>query len=313
MAHDAGLVGDVCLVVVRARPERLAGVGAEVPGRGPRPCLRVVDLVVDRARRQVDEERPVVRRPGADVGERAVGEHIRLVVGGEHSVRMPDVVLLDDVVVHRVRRGVAGREPVVVAGRDLRLGGLGGDAVLVQLLADVRGAVARLLEPDAERVGEVELRVAALGQVVVEHAVVVRVLAAQEGRPRRAAERIRGERVRERRPAIAEQPVRERHRLHVPEPLVVGHDDHHVRLLLGRVGSRGGRRKRERGDREDRARDPDRDRGVEYELSSRAHSAPSQQALADDRAFGPRAVRTPLNAPRRGQASTSSAFGRPWR
>ena len=95
------------------------------------------------------------------------------------------------------------------------------------------GVVAGLLEPYRERVGRVERLVAALLVLVVrEHPVVVRVLPGQERRARRAAERKRGEAVRERRALAAELLIGLTHEAHRVRGLVVGHHDDDVGALL---------------------------------------------------------------------------------
>ena len=119
--------------------------------------------------------------------------------------------------------------------------------VAVQGLADHRGVVARVLEPDGQVVVLVQLQEAlepAVGWLVGAHAVVVHVLAGEEGGARGAAEREVDEAVFERSSAItADQRVDVVHHPHRLERLVVRHDHHHVGRLLvrGRLadGSRG--------------------------------------------------------------------------
>src|SRR5262249_58981123 len=79
-------------------------------------------------------------------------------------------------------------------------------AVPVEVLAEVDGVIARVLEPDGERVRGIELVVAALRQRVPADAVVVRVLARQQARARGTAEREGVEVVVERAPLVTDRP-----------------------------------------------------------------------------------------------------------
>ena len=87
--------------------------------------------------------------------------------------------------------------------------------VAVQPLADQRRAVAGLLEPGGHGVAAVLHPVPAVGVEVAPDAVVVRVLAGDEGRSRRAAERKRVDRAGERGPLPRQEPPDVGHELEV--------------------------------------------------------------------------------------------------
>ena len=145
--------------------------------------------------------------------------------------RIPAVLHERPVLVHRVAvelvRGVVDRAvPLGPAGRDLVLVEV---AVPVQVLADVDRLVARAPEPHGKRVLRVQRVVATVGRLVREHAVVVRVLAGEERRPGRAAERERREAVVEGRSLGDEQPLDVLHDPDRLDRLVVGHDHDDVR------------------------------------------------------------------------------------
>jgi hypothetical protein len=130
--------------------------------------------------------------------------------------------------------------PIAPARRDLRR--VPG-AVAVQVLADVAGEVARVLEPDRERLGAIERGEAAGREAVAKDAGVVRVATAQEGRTGRAADRVGGEVVGEGDALVADQPLDLRQRPHRLDRLVVGHHDDHVRMAgTGLAGRRRCRR-----------------------------------------------------------------------
>ena len=155
---------------------------------------------------------------------------VGLVVRRAVAVVHERAVLVQRVVVVAVRRRVRRAVPLAPARRDL----LGRSrAVPVQVLADVDRLVAGALEPDGKRVRRVELVVAAVRRRVAPDAVVVRVLAREEGRARRAAERVRDEAVVERDALVGEQRLHVRHDAHRLERLVVGHDHDDVRAGRG--------------------------------------------------------------------------------
>ena len=137
-------------------------------------------------------------------------------------------VLVDRVAVELVRGVVDRAVPLRPAGRDLVLVEV---AVSVQVLADVDRLVARALEPDGKGVLVVQRVVAAVGRLVREHAVVVGVLAGEEGGAGRAAERERREAVVEGRSLGDEQPLDVLHDADRLDGLVVGHDHDDVRPL----------------------------------------------------------------------------------
>ena len=111
------------------------------------------------------------------------------------AVRPEQPVLVQRVAPEAVGRGVDRAVPLVPARR--HVGGRRVAPVAVQELADVERAIPGALEPEREVVARVELAVAADGRPVAEHAVVVGVLAGEEGGARRAAERERHEAARE--------------------------------------------------------------------------------------------------------------------
>jgi hypothetical protein len=113
--------------------------------------------------------------------------------------------------------------------------------VAVQVAPDVHGAVAGVLQPHGQGVRRVELDEAAEGRIVVQHAVVVRVLPGEVRRAGRAAEREAVDRLVELRAVGREQVVHVLHRGERGRGLVVGHDHDDV-LARGR-----GRRERKRG------------------------------------------------------------------
>ena len=180
------------------------------------------------------EERRRFRGPAADEVDRLSGQHILLEVGLVVTVLSERPVVVEGVVVDPLLIG-SGRVPFRPAGRHRGI-----VLVVVQILADQRRVVAGVLQPDGEVVVTVEgleALEAAVRARVAPHAVVVGVLAGEEGRARRAAERVVDEAVRERRPLVADQRVGAVHHLHRLERLVVGLDHHHVG-----PGLRGGRR-----------------------------------------------------------------------
>ena len=125
-------------------------------------------------------------------------------------------------------------------------------AVAVQPLADQGGPVAGLLQPGGEGVAPVLHPVPPVGVEVAGDAVVVGVLAGDEGRPGRAAEREGVDRVGEAGAPGGEQLAHVRHVGDVGEGLVVGHHHEDVRPLAGaRLARLGGGRRRqgEHGDR----------------------------------------------------------------
>ena len=172
--------------VPRLTPHELLG---DLAGHVGRVVLRVLRA-------------PVAVRAGAegvaqvldDAGEPAG-------VGGDLDAREPDQLVREVRVAPRLEATVeVHHEVVVVVGRDVEqaapdveaLGHLAVrvlGAVAVQPLADQGGAVARLLQPPRQRVGAALHAVPAVRVEVARDAVVVRVLAGDERRPGRTAER----------------------------------------------------------------------------------------------------------------------------
>ena len=171
---------------------------------------------------------------------------VGLVVAGLVGDRNPVLVQLEP----GVGRGGVGEEAVELAvqrerppaGRDV--GGVR-CAVPVRHLADVDRAVVRAAQPDGQRLAVPQHLVAAVGRRVAEHAVVVGVLAGQQGRARGAAEGIGGVGVGEGGAGRADQCLGLRQRDHVAHGLVVGRDHDHVRRPavggLGALAAPGGR------------------------------------------------------------------------
>ncbi len=184
-----------------------------------------------------DEERPVAGRPALDQVDGLVAHHVGdvAVVGA----RAPVVVEARAV----VAVGVGDRRaPVVPAAHPARARGVG-----VQRLADEPGAVAGVVQPGREvLLGVVagEGLVAAVGPAVVAHAVVLGVLPGEDLRARRAAQRVRADRVGELRARLGEQAPRQRHVLQLGVGLVVGAEQDDVGAGapgVGDVGDRGAR------------------------------------------------------------------------
>ena len=229
----AGHVGRVVLrllrapVVVRARARRPRCSLREHARRGRRGC-GVTSMFANSTSLRAKSASPQVLQLAVPVHH-----EVEVVVGGDVEQPAPDVEALRDLAV-----GVAR-------------------AVAVQPLADQRRAVAGLLEPGREDVAAVLHPVPAVRVEVAADAVVVGVLAGDEGRPRRAAERERVDRVGERRALRRRAAADVRHLRDVGARLVVGHHDEDVRAAVlagaGRARLGGGRRRAARGRRAPRA------------------------------------------------------------
>ena len=137
-------------------------------------------------------------------------------------------VLVQRVVVVAIGSRIDGAVPLRPAGRDL---GLVLRPVAVQVLAEMDSEVAAVLQPDRERVGRVELVVAAVRRRIPAHTVVVGVLTRQQARARGAAERKRVEVVVEGDALGADQATHVRQDVHLGECLVIGLEDEDVRAL----------------------------------------------------------------------------------
>ena len=164
---------------------------------------------------------------------------------GQVLARMRGVrIVLEHAVVeglpgHVVERGrVREAHPVGPARRYAVLG-----LVAVQVAANVHGAVAGVLQPDRQRVRAVELDEAAERRGVVEHAVVVGVLAREVRGARGAAEREAVDRLVELGALAGQQRVHVLHGRQRGSGLVVGHDHDHV---LARERRRGERQRSQR-------------------------------------------------------------------
>ena len=101
-------------------------------------------------------------------------------------------------------------------------------AQAVEVLAQERGAVARLLQPVGQLGARLERAVAAMGLGVGPDPVVVRLLPGQHGGAGRAAHRVRRQALVEGGPGAAQQPTGAGHPPQVARGHVVGHDQHHV-------------------------------------------------------------------------------------
>jgi hypothetical protein len=193
---------------------------------------------VRRRGRDPEEERLTARRALADETHGLPRDHVRLVVARSLAVVAQAAVLVEREAEVVVGAGVDAAVPVVPADRDLARVAL---AVLVEVLADQGGVVARTLQPDRQRLALVaEGVVAPVREVVPRHSVVVRVLPGEERGPRRAAERVVHVAVRERRARAPDQLAHLGHDAHVGRALVVGGHDNDVGPL-GRGRARGER------------------------------------------------------------------------
>ena len=171
-------------------PALVAGGGLDRDGRRAGG-----ELPVRRDGRHREEERRA-GRPPVDEVDRVVGDDVGLVVGRLRSEPLHRAVPVHEVAVGPVGPAVEQPVPLGPPGRDL-LRVIG--AVTVEVLPDVAGGVAGRPQPHRERVRVVQAPVPAVRRrPVAVHAVVVHVLAGEEGRPRRAAEREVHEAVRER-------------------------------------------------------------------------------------------------------------------
>ena len=163
------------------------------------------------------------------------------------------------------------RDPSVPARWDVAR--QGGALVGVDVLAEQARPVAGVVQPRGEgrSVSERGERAERRGLPVDPGR--VRVVARQDAGPARTAQRVRHERVGERDAAIHQFSSHDRHRAEGVPPLVIGHDQHHVRSswVLGRRR----RRRRTRGgkdrDRERRERQRQRDRGTGRSLHCGKH------------------------------------------
>ena len=249
---------------------RLRGVAAVER----RVWVRVRRGPVGRRVGEPEEERLGQRRPAVDEVDRVPGQHVLLEVVRVAAVLDQGAVHVQRVVVDPV--SLRGRAPLRPAGRHGRVG-----PVLVQVLADHPGVIAGVAKPVGQVVVAAELLEAPKAAVrvpVAEHAVVVHVVAGQEGRARGAAEREVDEAVFERHPGVPDQRVDVVHDAHRLERLVVGLDHHDVRPRLGRARLVDARRRRPGGRNRQRA---DHDRG----RRDRYREAPGRRG------------QTPLHAP----------------
>ena len=208
-----------------------ARVAAAAPVRG-----RVAELEVERRRGL---------GVGADEALRLLGEDVGAVVLLGVRVLAQDAVLVQRVVEVLGARG-GEHVPVVPAlGHVARHGPvLVGLGVPVLELADVGGLVPGALEPERQVVVAVKLvedAVAAVRGDVGEHVVVVRVLAGEDRRPRRAAEREVVVEALHRHALALQLLADDLHHPHRAGLLVVGEQDDDVRLRAEGLSARAGR------------------------------------------------------------------------
>ncbi len=225
-------------------------------------CVGLLDVVADDARvlaillegvaelgvrgevADVDQPGRVARLTLIDLLEGEVGQHVGLVqglvvlvVGVDHPVvvdRKPEVA---------AGRRVDQRPEVVPAGGDL---GRIPHAITVEVLADMGGVVARLLQCGGERgVPVLKPGEPTGGQRIPQHSVVVGVLTGVVGGSARATQRIAGDAVGERRALAADAGVDRREHPHGLDRLIVGHDHQQVGLVdrLGDLHPVGQRRR----------------------------------------------------------------------
>ncbi len=222
-----GLLAHVRLVEGREVRSRDAGEEARVPWSGRVRRVRSV-------RREVHEDRLARRRRGALDEVHGLAEvDVRPVVGGSAAIRELLAVLVEVVAVLAVRVAPDGAVPLVPAGRDVER--VRRVRIAVQVLAEEGGSVAGPVEERRDRgrldVLVVRLFEAAGRQRVPEDPGVVRVLAAEDRRPGRAAERERDHVVRERRAPGHEKLLQVRHVREHPalDVLVIRQDQDDVR------------------------------------------------------------------------------------
>jgi hypothetical protein len=171
-----------------------------------------------------------------------IGQHVLLELLDGVAVVDEVAVLVQRVVEDALRGPVGARVPLRPAGRHERRP-RPGTAVAVQELADLDGGVARVLEPERERVVVVEVgEASALIGAVAAHIVVLGVLAREQRRPRRAADGPVDEAVGEGDAVVADLGVDLVHDPHLAGVHVVGEKDDDVGigllLLLGVSGRR---------------------------------------------------------------------------
>ena len=236
------VVGGDRRVVEEERPVRCDHPRQRPVGDPPRDVWGVVLLfartgVLDRLEQLLDQGDAFGGRVDA-VGRCRVSKLDQRIDVVAVAVIADGAVLVDGPVEVVVGGEVDQAVPVVPAGRhQLRVA----PAVLVQVLADERGLIAGVLEPDRQRVvlALEAVEAATGGEEVPLHPVVVRVLAGQERGPGGAADRVGGEGVGEGGAGPLQAPE-VGHQLGVAKGLVVGHDDEHVRApVLHGAGRRG--------------------------------------------------------------------------
>ena len=219
-AHELRLVRQLCLAERRRGWRDVVAEAPRIPWCGPdqvtAPMPNGRSLVMGREKGHRQEERTARRRAACDEVHGLTPVDVGLVetriLFEGRPVCVADAVLVQRVTPHLVGRPIDRSVPLGPARRHVRAH-VG--AVAVQVLADVRGCVAGVLQPDREGVPTVETTVAACRRIQTHDAVVMGVLAAHVGGPRRAAHWIRDIRIRERHTALTEKPARFGHHRHV--------------------------------------------------------------------------------------------------
>ena len=200
--------------------------------------VRVRAAEVGRRVVEPEEEGLLIGCPAVDEVDGLSGQYVLLVVSRVGAVADECAVLDQRVVVGGLVVRGGGCVPLRPAGWDY--GGV--VAVAVQILADHGGVVARVLKPDGQVVAFVpacsKTGIAAIRPAIGEDAVVVRVLAGEEGGPGGTAEREVDEAVAEPRPLVADHRVDVAHDPHRFDRLIVGLDHEHVGPGLRREAAR---------------------------------------------------------------------------
>ena len=209
-AHVRRLVRDVRLVE-RRRPPR-GEVGEEPPvlrrrGRGGVRRRRRVD----REHRSVGGADEVLGPSGEQIGRVILGRGAEALDGAVDGQRVPEVL------------GVHERDPAVPSGRHVAGERVG--LIRVQVLPEEAGAVPAGAECGRDRGRVIERLEATVREALPVHAGRVRILAGQDRRPARAAERARRERLGERDPSLDQRALDLRHRPERVPSLVVRDDE----------------------------------------------------------------------------------------
>ena len=236
------LVRDIGFREARVSRHGCRREGAAVPERGPGRAAVPAPAAAVRPQLDVRGGVPDLEVERIRLGSRVLDElpadprdDIRLVVARRGPERRLHAVVVERVVVHQ-ERVLRGGPPLVPSDRAGPV-----RAVAVHVLADVRGAVAGVVQPAGQRVGLVHaVEPAPVLVVVGRHAVVVRVLARHQARPGGAAQRDGHDGVAEGGPPLRDELLHRRQGGHLIRRLVVGQEEHDVRPRpVGRPHLRG--------------------------------------------------------------------------